>query len=303
MPPGELARDVVLDQAKKALAEDLGSIGDQTCSAVIPEDLVTRARIVAKQAGVLCGLELAIECFKQMDPECRIHESLADGASFEASAILLDIEAKARALLSAERSALNFLQQLSGIATLTRAFVRAVEETDAIVLETRKTHAGLRVLEKYAVSVGGGQQQRFALFDAIMIKENHFVLSGNGVAAEGIRRTVMQAASHPGRQGRLFVEARTLPEAIAAFQGGADVLMLDNIGGEDLARCVKELRSQAAQASRSLSIEATGRITLDNVAMIASSGVDRISVGALTHSAKALDLSMLVEGVQDPLCS
>lgn len=296
----ELAREVVLEQAKKALAEDLAELGDQTCAAVIPAEQVGRATVVAKQAGVLCGMDLAVECFRQLDPNMRLRACLKDGVSFASTDVLLDIEAKARALLSAERSALNFLQQLSGIATLTRAFVVAVDKTDAIVLETRKTHAGLRQLEKHAVRVGGGQNHRFSLVDAIMLKENHFALSGMGVDARGMCKLVAQAAAHRNRQGKLYVEARTLEEAIAAFDGGAEVLMLDNMGSEELARCVRELRSRAKEASRPLSIEATGGITLDNVAMVAASGVDRISVGALTHSAKALDLSMRVEGVAHP---
>ena len=277
----------VRDVVARALAEDLGA-GDVTSEAVVPADATATARIVQKQPGVVFGLEVAAEAFFQ-----------AGAGSFEGlqaegewrDTVPADVAlagGPARALLAAERTALNLLCHLSGVATLTARFVDAVSGTGATILDTRKTTPGLRSLEKAAVAAGGGRNHRMGLHDAILIKENHIALSGG--LAEAVRRA---REAEPERE--IEVECRNAEEVESALDTGADRLLLDNMTAAEL-RAAVALRDAAEKADGSAAkLEASGGIGLDNVAEVAATGVDFISVGALTHSAPALDLSMVLE--------
>jgi nicotinate-nucleotide pyrophosphorylase (carboxylating) len=274
------------DLVARALAEDVGP-GDITGQAVVPEDAVATARIVQKEAGVVYGLDVAAEVFREagageldrLAPEEEWREAVpADIASVSGSA---------RALLAAERTALNLLCHLSGIATLTARFVRAIEGSGATILDTRKTTPGLRAPEKAAVAAGGGQNHRMGLYDAYLIKENHVALAG-GVAA-AVRRA---READPGPP--VEVECRDAGEVAEALDAGADRLLLDNMDPAELRAAVAARDERAAPDAPRPALEASGGITLANVAEIAATGVDFISVGALTHSAPALDLSMLL---------
>lgn len=285
----------VLERVRRALLEDLQERGDLTSEAVIPADRRASAYIVAKEEGVLAGMALAEAAFRELDEDCEIDDALSDGSAFEPGDRIFHIRGKARALLAGERTALNFLQRLSGVATRTRRFVDELRGTGAVVLETRKTTPGLRYFEKYAVRVGGGQNHRYGLFDRILLKENHFALSGNGVDPAGYQKTVEQAVAFGGMHGPVTVEVRDMDEAEAAFRGGADILLLDNMDLVALRATVLRVRDLRKSEERDVLLEASGGITLETAAMIAATGVDRLSVGALTHSVPAIDLSMLVE--------
>ena len=266
-----------------ALAEDLGD-GDVTSDSVVPADARARARIVQKEPGVLYGLDLAGEVFARTGAatfdKLVVESQWRDGVPAEVALIT----GPARALLAAERTALNFLGHLSGIATLTARYVEAVRGSGAAILDTRKTTPGLRVLEKAAVAAGGGTNHRAGLYDAILIKENHAALAGGvGAAVERAR------AAHPLLE--IEVECRDVDEVREALSAGADRLLLDNMDADVLRAAVAERDSSGAAAK----LEASGGITLDNVAEIAATGVELISIGALTHSAPALDLSLLLE--------
>jgi len=276
--PSELS-----DLVARALVEDLGT-GDVTSDAVVPADARARARILQKQPGVVFGLDAAEEAFRQAGAETverlAAEGEWADEVPREAAAI----EGPARALLAAERTALNLLCHLSGVATLAARFARAVERTSAQVLDTRKTTPGLRALEKAAVAAGGGRNHRMGLYDAILIKENHIAIAGG--VGEAVRR-----AREAQPQMPLEIEARNAAEIAAALDSRADRVLLDNMDPVGLRAAVA-----ARDAARSdATLEASGGVTIDNVAEIASTGVDYVSVGALTHSAPALDLSMLME--------
>jgi nicotinate-nucleotide pyrophosphorylase (carboxylating) len=266
----------------RALAEDLGS-GDLTSLATVPADVLAVARIVQKQPGVLFGLDLAAEAFAQagadgvetLEPEAEWRDSVPIDVALA--------RGPARALLGAERTALNLLCHLSGVATLTARFVRAVRGTDAAILDTRKTTPGLRKLEKAAVAAGGGRNHRMGLHDALLIKENHIALAGG--LAEAVRRA---RQAEPGRE--VEVECRSPEDVERAVEAGADRVLLDNMDPAELRAAVN-----AGGLDGRVALEASGGITLDNVAEVAATGVNLISVGALTHSAPALDLSMLLE--------
>jgi nicotinate-nucleotide pyrophosphorylase (carboxylating) len=266
----------------RALAEDLGS-GDITSAAVVPADVSAHARIVQKEAGVVFGLDAAAEVFAQAGA-VGLESRAAEGEwRDEVPAQVAVATGPGPALLAAERTALNFLCHLSGVATLTARYVAAVESTGATILDTRKTTPGLRRLEKAAVAAGGGCNHRLGLHDAILIKENHAAIAG------GVGEAVRTArAAEPERE--VEVECRDLDEVSEAIEAGADRLLLDNMGPD-------ELRTAVAQrlAGSAVKFEASGGITLDNVRAVAETGVDFISVGALTHSAPALDLSMELE--------
>ena len=266
-----------------ALAEDLGA-GDVTSDSVVPADARARARIVQKAPGVLFGLDLAARVFERTGA-ASFDKVVVEGQwrdSVPADVAL--VSGPARALLAGERTALNFLAHLSGIATLTARYVEAVRGTGAEILDTRKTTPGMRALEKAAVAAGGGTNHRAGLDDAILIKENHAALGGGvGAAVERAR------GAHPELE--VEVECRDLDEVREALAAGADRILLDNMDSEALRAAVSE-RDASGNAAR---LEASGGITLDNVAAIAATGVDLISVGALTHSAPALDLSLLLE--------
>jgi nicotinate-nucleotide pyrophosphorylase (carboxylating) len=257
------------------LAEDIGE-GDLTTEAVVPAGVTAEATIILKEPGVVCGLELVRAVFAELDPDMRFEPLSADGELSEGE--IVQLGGSARALLSGERLALNLLGRLSGIATITRRYVDAVAGTGATILDTRKTTPGLRRLEKYAVRCGGGTNHRLALDDGILIKDNHLHLAGSiGAAVD-----VAQTAGAP-----VEVECDTLEQVRDALAAGADLILLDNMTPAMLAQAV-ELTGGTA------TLEASGGVTLDNVRAIAETGVDFISIGALTHSARALDVSMEV---------
>jgi nicotinate-nucleotide pyrophosphorylase (carboxylating) len=269
-----------------ALAEDIGA-GDVTSETTVPEGTRGRARIVQKQPGVVYGLELVGETMRQCGVEdvdnLVVEGQWRDGVPAE----VLFASGPAAALLAAERTALNFLGHLSGVATLTARFVEAVAGTGAAILDTRKTTPGLRELEKAAVLAGGGRNHRLGLYDAILIKENHIALAGSlAKAVHGAR------SKHP--ELAVEVECRNLDEVAYALGTGADILLLDNMNLETLRGAVR-LRDENAAAGKGPSLEASGGVDLETVRGIAETGVDLISVGALTHSAPTLDFSMLIE--------
>ena len=268
----------------RALTEDVGA-GDLTSEAVLPADTVALARIVQKEPGVVFGFEVAAEAFAQAGA-AGFDALAAEGEWRDAvPAELALVTGPARALLAAERTALNLLGQLSGVATLAARFARAVEGTGATVLDTRKTVPGLRVLQKAAVAAGGATNHRLGLDDAILIKENHAALAGGVAEAVGLAR-----AADPSVP--VEVECRDAAEVDAALEAGADRLLLDNMDLDGLRDAVAA--RDAAAGARRAELEASGGITLANVAEVAATGVDFISVGALTHSAPALDVSMLL---------
>jgi nicotinate-nucleotide pyrophosphorylase (carboxylating) len=270
---------------ERALAEDVGE-GDVTSAATVPEGARARARIVQKQAGVVCGLDVVVEAMGQCGVE-DVDKLVVEGRWREdVPAEVLLASGSARALLAAERTALNFLGHLSGIATLTARYVEAVAGTGAVILDTRKTTPGLRALEKAAVAAGGGQNHRMGLYDAILIKENHIALAGS------LARAVHAARSaHPDLP--VEVECGTVLESGYALGTGADRLLLDNMTTDELREAVA-LRD-AERGPDGPPLEASGGVDLETVRAIAETGVDFISIGALTHSAPALDLSLLLE--------
>ena len=270
-----------------ALAEDLGP-GDLTTETVVPEGARARGRLVARSSGVLAGGEICARVFQRLDPAVRVHPRLADRSELARGDVVLELEGRARALLVGERTALNLVQRLSGIATLTARFVAAARPVR--VLDTRKTTPGLRALEKYAVTCGGGENHRFGLYDEAMLKNNHLDLARTDLAT----LLALLRARH-GPELRITAEARDEREALAAVAGGADVVLLDNFTPSALGALCPRLRAAARARARALELEASGGITLENAPEFARSGVDRISVGALTHSAPALDLALRLE--------
>jgi nicotinate-nucleotide pyrophosphorylase (carboxylating) len=280
--PTEDIREVVA----RALAEDIGS-GDVTSEALVPDDLRGRAEIVQKQPGILFGLEAAREALAQTGAE-RLDPLLPEGEwRDDVPAAVARVEGPARALLTGERVALNLLGHLSGVATLTARFVRAIEGSGARILDTRKTTPGLRALEKAAVVAGGGSNHRMGLHDAILIKDNHAAVAGG--VGEAVRRA---REAQPGMP--VEVECASLDQVSEGLESGADRLLLDNMSLEDLGGAVASAREGGDKAPE---LEASGGVNLENVAEVAATGVEFISVGALTHSAPALDLSMEMEGV------
>ncbi|HEY8765346.1 MAG TPA: carboxylating nicotinate-nucleotide diphosphorylase [Solirubrobacteraceae bacterium] len=267
------------DVLSRALAEDIGS-GDVTTAATVPASAQARALITQKAPGVVFGLEVAGAVFRALDPEIDL-ERLAEEGEWRERGEVLSLEGSARAILTGERTALNFLQRLSGVATLTARCVQAIEGTGARILDTRKTTPGLRALEKAAVAAGGGTNHRAGLYDAILIKENHAALAG------GVGPAVRRAAEYaPGLP--LEVECRTLAEVDEALGAGAPRILLDNMTVDQLGAAVAHVAGRAE-------LEASGGLTLDTLRAVASTGVQFISVGALTHSAPALDLSLILE--------
>lgn len=263
-------------QVRAALEEDIGS-GDVTAE-LIPEDSVREARVITREAAVLCGQAWFDSVFRQLDDRIAVTWHSADGAEVEPDAVLCTVRGPARPILSGERTALNFLQLLSGTATQTRRYVRAVADTGARVLDTRKTLPGLRLAQKYAVGCGGGTNHRLGLYDAILIKENHIQAAGSISAAIHTARR-----SHP--ELSVEVEVEDFDEIRAALDAGADRLLLDNMTLADLRRAVALVAGRAE-------LEASGGVTLDNIRAIAETGVDFISIGALTKHVQAIDLSM-----------
>lgn len=273
-----LYRSIVSD----ALKEDLGRLGDLTTDSTVPAELEGAARILARQEGVAAGIDLAVEVFRQLDPEIRILEKLEDGSRLERGSTLLRVQGQVAAILAAERVALNFLGHLGGIATLTGRFVELIGETDAKILDTRKTTPGLRALEKYAVRCGRGSNHRMGLDDAILIKDNHIV------AAQGIRAVMESARRRAPHTVKIEIEVDTLEQLEEAVMFSPDIILLDNMSPAMLKRAVEIIDG------RSIS-EASGGINLETAAEIAETGVDYLSVGVLTHSAPALDVSLELE--------
>jgi nicotinate-nucleotide pyrophosphorylase (carboxylating) len=268
----------------RALAEDVGD-GDVTTAATVPADARARATISQKAPGVVYGVDVAIETFRTLDPEIVV-ERLVDEGTWRDRGPVLALEGSARAILTGERTALNFLQRLSGVATMAARCVRAVSDLEPrppAILDTRKTTPGLRALEKAAVAAGGATNHRAGLYDAILIKENHAALAGG--VGEAVRRARAYAPGLP-----LEVECRTPDEVDEALAAGAPMLLLDNMS-------VDELRAAVRQVAGRASLEASGGVTLETLRAIAETGVDFISVGAITHSAPALDLSLLLEPI------
>jgi nicotinate-nucleotide pyrophosphorylase (carboxylating) len=269
------------DLIDRALAEDVGD-GDVTTEATVDEGARARAVIIQKASGVIFGLEAAEAAFRALDPDARIERRAPEGEWREGGPVL-EVEGSARALLAAERTALNFLGRLSGIATLTARCVRETEGTTTRILDTRKTTPGLRGLEKAAVRAGGGVNHRAGLYDAILIKENHAALAGG--VGEAVRRARAVAPDMP-----LEVECRTVEEVEEALAAGAPRILLDNMGPEELRAAVERIAGRAKT-------EASGGIALDSIRVHASTGVDFISIGALTHSAPTLDFSLILESL------
>lgn len=263
---------------KNALAEDIGS-GDITTNVIVPERRLAQGTIVLEEDAVIAGLEIAAEVFKQLDKNVRFSAVYKDGARVLKGKVVAEISGKARALLTGERTALNILQRLSGIATLTNSFVRAVKGTGAKIVDTRKTTPNLRIFEKYAVLMGGGHNHRFGLYDAVLIKDNHISIAG------GIRKAVAMARQNIPHTMKIEVEAKSLKEVKDALASGADIIMLDNMSIPMMKKAVSMINKKAV-------VEASGNINLKNVRDTALTGVDIISIGALTHSYKAVQMSM-----------
>ena len=273
--------DMILDPlVRAALMEDLGTYGDLTTRTVIPADTQYPARIVAREAGVVSGMQIARLAFHLVDPALRLTLHRPDGARMAPGDVLMEIEGSAASILSAERVALNFAGRLSGIATMTAAFVAAAEGTKTRITCTRKTTPGLRLVEKQAVLHGGGFNHRFSLSDAILVKDNHIAAVGG---VRPVLRAIRAQASH---MIRVEIEVDTLDQLSEVLdEGGADVVLLDNMDTPTLRRAV-------GMAGGRVCLEASGNMRLDRIAEVAATGVDYISVGALTHSAGTLDLGL-----------
>src|SRR3954447_10624137 len=276
-PRGRLARHMI-ELIDRALDEDVGD-GDVTTSLLVPEDATARARLTQKAPGVLAGLRVCEAVFHRVDPSLRWHAHADEGGWNEAGTRVAEVAGSSRSILTAERVALNFLQRLSGVATLTARYVDAVAGTGASILDTRKTTPGLRVLEKQAVVAGGGVNHRFGLFDFVLVKENHAAMAG-GV---GEATRIALGSSLP-----VEVECQTLDEVRAAVEAGAPQILLDNMDNS-------ALRAAVSLVAGAATLEVSGGVSLETVRGIAETGVDFISVGALTRSAPALDVSLILE--------
>lgn len=267
----------ILASIERALAEDIGA-GDATSQAIFPPEAQARGQILAKQPGVIAGLEVAGAVFHRLDPQLEFSPLTAEGAAVENRQPVARLSGAARTLFSGERTALNFLGRMSGVATLTHQFVEAVAGSGAQILDTRKTAPGLRVVDKLAVALGGGQNHRFGLYDMILLKDNHIDFAGS--VTEAVRR------ARAARSGlKIEVEVRTLAQLNEALALGVERILLDNMSLEEMRRAV------ALTAGRA-KLEASGNVTLARVRAIAETGVDFISIGALTHSAPVLDVSL-----------
>ena len=274
-----LPRLLITPIVTAALAEDLGRAGDLTTDAIIPADAAATVRLVSREPGVVAGLPLAELAWELLDPSVRMEVHLPDGSRVAPGDAIATVHGPARALLTGERVALNFLGHLSGVATGTATIADAIAHTRARVVDTRKTIPGLRALQKYAVACGGGSNHRFGLDDAVMIKDNHIAVAG------GLRAAVEAARAHVGHLVKIEVEVDTLEMLAELLEVGADVVLLDNMSPAELRRAVELVGGRMVT-------EASGRITPETAAAIAESGVDLISVGWLTHSARVLDIGL-----------
>jgi nicotinate-nucleotide pyrophosphorylase (carboxylating) len=282
--PEAFLSPLAIEQAvTRALDEDLGRAGDITSIATIPETTPARAVMVARRAGVIAGLPLAVATFQKLSPEIDIQAHVRDGAAVAKGVQVLTISGPARAMLAGERTALNFVGRLSGIATLTSEYVRRTAGTKLRICCTRKTTPGLRALEKYAVRCGGGFNHRFGLDDAILIKDNHVAVAG------GVRPVLERARSRVGHLVKVEIEVDTLAQLREVLDTGmADVVLLDNMDDADLTKAVKLAQGRVV-------LEASGGVTVDSIAQIAMTGVDYVSCGALTHSAPNFDVAIDIE--------
>lgn len=271
----------ILDCIRRALAEDIGP-GDVTTNAIVPADAVMKGRIIAKQAGIVAGLDVARVVYEMVNPRVKFTPKVDEGAHVENQTLLASVEGPARALLTGERTALNFLGRMSGIATMTGQYMKAVAGTKAVILDTRKTVPGLRDLDKLAVKRGGGRNHRHALYDMVLIKDNHIDFAGSITKAVDLAR-----AAAKGLQ--IEVETRTLADVSEALALGVDWIMLDNMPTDMMREAVKMVNGRAK-------LEASGNITLETIRAAAETGVDFISVGALTHSVIVFDVSFKYEG-------
>jgi nicotinate-nucleotide pyrophosphorylase (carboxylating) len=272
-------RLIVEPIVRAALLEDLGRAGDITTDAVVPADATVEAVIAARQPGVLAGLDAALLAFELIDPGLQIHRRRADGDRIARGETVARISGRARGVLGAERTALNLLSRMSGVATATRTLADAIAGHKAKIVCTRKTTPGLRVLEKEAVRLGGGANHRFGLDDAMLIKDNHVALAG------GVRQALERARHHAGHLVKIELEVDTLDQLAEVLEVGVDAVLLDNMTPETLRRAVAMVDSRAVT-------EASGRITVDTAPQIAAAGVDLISSGWITHSAPILDLGL-----------
>jgi nicotinate-nucleotide pyrophosphorylase (carboxylating) len=268
----------------RALEEDIGS-GDITTLSTVPPKSVLKGTFIAKESGVIAGLEVVRETLLYLDKRVLFSPKVTDGKYVSKGTVLATVRGKGRALLTAERTALNFLQRMSGIAILTRAYVNAVKGTDTVILDTRKTSPGDRFLDKQAVLLGGGANHRFGLFDMVLIKDNHIAAAG------GITQAVTQVWATDTMKRMIEVEVRNLEELREALSLKVDRILLDNMD-------VKTLRDAVRFTAGRVPLEASGNITLKNVASVAATGVDMISVGALTHSVRAMDISFLIQSLK-----
>lgn len=282
--PDAFLSPLAIDEAvHRALDEDLGRAGDITSLATVPETAPAHAVMVARHGGVIAGLPLAVATFQRLSPDIRIAAPIRDGATVAKGAHVLTIDGPARAVLSGERTALNFVGRLSGIATLTADYVRRTAGTKMRICCTRKTTPGLRALEKYAVRCGGGFNHRFGLDDAILIKDNHIAVAG------GVRAVLERARKHVGHLVKVEIEVDTLAQLREVLDtGSADVVLLDNMD-------VATLKEAVELAQGRVVLEASGRLTFDTIAAIAATGVDYASSGALTHSAPNFDVAIDIE--------
>ena len=279
----------IIDEAVLAALDEDGAFHDITTSALVRPDEWGRGVFVAKQAGVIAGLPVAAAAMAAIDGGMGFDALVEDGARVSEGAVLAEVEGRLSAILSCERVALNFLQRVSGIATLTRDFVDAVSGTNARILDTRKTTPGLRMFERYAVRAGGGQNHRFGLSDGVLIKDNHIAAARHRGAMQ-LAQIIAEARAGAPHTLRIEIEVTNLDEVQEAIDGRADVILLDNMSAGDIRRSVEIIAGRAI-------VEASGGVTLENVKAIAEAGVDYISVGRLTHSAPALDISLDVQGV------
>lgn len=266
------------------LAEDLGR-GDITTQATVARNTRARGRFIAKEAMIIAGLEAAEAVFSTLDSQQQLEAFASDGEEVEAGKVIARTSGFADVLLAGERVALNLMQRMSGIATLTHQYVRAIEGTNAQIVDTRKTTPGLRMLEKYAVLAGGARNHRFGLDDGVLIKDNHIALAG------GVGAAVGQAREKVGHLHKIEVEVTTERDLREAIESGADIILLDNLTPEETARVARIARELAPQVT----LESSGGITLENVRAYAEAGVDLISIGALTHSARAMDISFKIQ--------
>jgi len=264
-----------------ALNEDIGT-GDITTNSIIPGELITHASIMAKSSGVIAGLPVAEYVFRSLNPDIEWNALVEDGDKVDKGEIIVKIKGSFRALLTGERLALNFLQRMSGIATMTSKYVTAVKEFKTEILDTRKTIPGLRILDKYAVKMGGGTNHRIGLYDMVLIKDNHIKVAG------GIANAVEQVRKNSNQNIKIEVETTTLEEIHEALGKGVDLIMLDNMTTGMMTEAVRIINGRAK-------VEASGNMTFDRLKEVAATGVDYISVGALTHSVMAMDISMNIE--------